>query len=189
MHYFERQFGLNATKLLPGEFYVTADDHVLTTVLGSCVAACILDTEAGIGGMNHFMLPDAGEGVVSGSARYGSYAMELLINDLLKAGARRGALAAKLFGGGNVLQSFTTNQVGTRNVEFVHAYLQAERIPVLAEDVLDVYPRKIFFFPRSGRALVRRLPPAVVAVDLADERAYGSRLRSEPVQGGVELFE
>ena len=188
IHYIDRHFEQEATRLLPGEYYVTAGDRLLTTTLGSCVAACIRDPDAGIGGMNHFMLPEAGDGVASSSARYGGYAMELLINDLLKLGARRSALVAKVFGGGNVLDSFTALNVGRRNVDFVHAYLDAEHIPLLAEDVLDSVPRKVYFFPRSGKALVRQLQPSMAAVDMAGERAYRKRLKVAPVEGEVELF-
>ena len=105
--YFDRSFKLETAKLLPGEYYVTDRNMMLVTVLGSCVAACVRDPRHGIGGMNHFMLPDVagdGDSPVSNSARYGTYAMEILINQLIKLGARREALEAKVFGGGNVLR-------------------------------------------------------------------------------------
>ena len=109
--YFDRHFESDAAKILPGEYYVTSQEIVLVTVLGSCVAACIRDTDSGIGGMNHFMLPDeGGREVVSSSARYGTYAMEVLINHLLKMGARRSQLEAKIFGGGAVMSSLTSSQ-------------------------------------------------------------------------------
>src|SRR5690606_10592835 len=127
-----------AMKLLPGEYYVTDGRLALVTVLGSCVAACIRDVDSGIGGMNHFMLPDeGGKDVVSSSARYGTYAMEILINHLLKSGARRNRLEAKVFGGGAVLASLSSSNVGTRNAEFVLKFLQTEKIPVVAQDLLD----------------------------------------------------
>jgi len=133
--------------------------------------------------MNHFMLPD-GEGTC---ARYGANAMELLINDLLKRGARRARLQAKAFGGGNVLRGFA-DPIGTRNARFVLDYLAAERIPLLAQDLGDIHPRKIAFFPQTGRALVRKLP-ATRERELADiERAYHERLSRAPASGSVELF-
>jgi len=187
-HYHERRFDVTAVKLLPGEYYVSGDDIVLTTVLGSCVSACLYDSGVGVGGMNHFMLPDAGEGVASSSARYGSYAMELLINELLKRGARRKSLEAKVFGGANVLRGFTENHVGMRNSKFVREYLAAERIRIVAEDLLDTHPRKIFFFPKTARVLVNSMPLAGATAALATESAYGKRLQSAPVQGDVELF-
>ena len=186
--YQDRQFDKPGIKLLPGEFYVSAEDVVLTTVLGSCVSACIRDPRLGIGGMNHFMLPD-GELNGGGSARYGSYAMEVLINELLKAGARRSGLEAKVFGGGAVLRSFTDSHVGQRNSQFVLDYLRAEHIPVLAQDLGDTCPRKIFFMPHEGRVMVRRLSTSIASRDLADESAYRSRLVAAPVSGGVELFD
>ena len=184
--YHERQFDLPAIKLLPGEFYVTGEAMALTTVLGSCVSACIRDRELGIGGMNHFMLPDSESG--GNSARYGSYAMEILINELLKLGASRRMLEAKVFGGGAVLKSLSESSVGARNVSFVLDYLKAERIPILAQDLGDICPRKIGYLPQSGRAMVRRLTVTTVGSELADESAYRRRLVAAPVAGSVELF-
>ena len=186
--YQDRQFERPGVKLLPGEFYVSGEDIVLTTVLGSCVAACIRDPRLGIGGMNHFMLPD-GELGGGSSARYGSFAMEVLINELLKAGACRSGLEAKVFGGGAVLRSFTDSHVGQRNAQFVLDYLKAERIPVLAQDLGDTCPRKVFFLPTEGRVMVRRLSTTLATRDLADESAYRSRITTAPVSGGVELFD
>lgn len=184
--YYDRQVDRPAVKLLPGEFYVTGEDLALSTVLGSCISACIHDPQAGVGGMNHFMLPDAEGGGTS--ARYGNYAMEILINELLKHGARRECLQAKVFGGGAVLKGFTDTNVGARNVQFVLAYLKAERIPVVARDLGDVCPRKICYLPVEGRAMVRRLTVAAVEPDLASESAYRSRLVVAPVAGSIELF-
>lgn len=192
--YFDRQFGMEAVKVLPGEYSVSLEDNVLVTVLGSCVSACLRDPLAGVGGMNHFMLPDTegGPGSAGGmSARYGSFAMELLVNELLKHGARRANIEAKVFGGGNVLRGFTSANVGTRNAAFVLDYLQTEHIHVAASDLLDNCPRKVHYFPRTGRVLVRRLATInteEVAQDLAAETTYGSRLRSNAVVGVVELF-
>ncbi len=119
--YFDRTFGCDAVKVLPGEYFVTTSDIVLVTVLGSCVTACVRDRDKGLGGMNHFMLPENGgeAGVLSSSARYGAYAMEVLLNHLLKLGARRSSLEAKVFGGGKVLASLAQAQVGEKNVDFV----------------------------------------------------------------------
>lgn len=149
-HYFDRNFNIDAAKILPGEYYVSARDMLLVTVLGSCVAACIRDPILGIGGMNHFMLPEGGgdqRNLLSNSARYGGYAMEVLINQLVKLGANRNRLEAKVFGGAAVLRAFTTVQVGEMNSQFVLEYLRTENIRVVAEDLLDIYPRKVYFFP------------------------------------------
>lgn len=188
MPYYDVQLQMDALKLMPADYVVTSKDIALSTVLGSCVAACMRDPVLRIGGMNHFMLPDGGDGDDT-SARYGSYAMELLINELLKAGARRERLEAKVFGGGNVLKSFTVNPVGTRNAEFVIAYLKAERIPVVAQDLGSIHPRKVWYIPATGKVLVRRLPHAHDTAIASEEIAYRNQLKQQPRAGGVELFD
>ena len=164
---------------------------VLVTVLGSCVAACIRDSQLGIGGMNHFMLPESvhePDNPLSSSARYGTYAMEVLINELIKLGARRNKLQAKVFGGGNVLRGFTATNVGERNAAFVLEYLKTENIPVAAQDLIDIYPRKVYFFPEDGRVLVRKLRSLHNSTIMKREGDYSRRLRSDGVAGDVELF-
>lgn len=159
-HYFDREFGLAAVKLLPGEYYVTSEDMVLTTVLGSCVSACVRDSSSGIGGMNHFMLPDEPEPGCQDSAaamRYGAHAMHVLLNELFRAGARRERLEAKVFGGGAVLAPMTLLNIGERNADFVLRYLQMEGVRVAAQDLRGKLPRRINFFPLSGRVTVRKL--------------------------------
>ncbi|MET0549707.1 MAG: chemoreceptor glutamine deamidase CheD [Xanthomonas sp.] len=189
MRYHDTRFQTTAAKLLPTQYLVVDDDTALTTILGSCVAACIRDPLLKIGGMNHFMLPD-GQSGDGAPARYGSYAMEVLINDLLKRGAARNRLEAKVFGGGNVLKGFTNNPVGTRNADFVLNYLKAEQIPVVAEDLRGIHPRKIWFFPGTGRVVVQRLPHAHEEAEIAAaESAVRARLAKAPVTGAVELFE
>lgn len=190
-HYFDPRLGCRAFKLLPGEYHVTRDDIVLVTVLGSCVAACIRDCENGIGGMNHFMLPEkAGDAAspLAASARYGAYAMEMMINALLKSGARRDRLEAKVFGGASVLKSLSHSNVGERNARFVLDYLALEQIRVAAQDLLDTAPRKVAFFPRSGRVLVRKLQPQTASAVLRREQEYRRRITDTPVAGDVELF-
>jgi chemotaxis protein CheD len=189
--YFERDFDRNAVKLLPGEFFVSGDDIVLSTVLGSCVAACMWDRNAKVGGMNHFMLPGevgrADADPVGLAGRYGVFAMEQLINELIKRGARKANLEAKLFGGGAVLKNFTALNVGERNAEFVLEFLRTEGIRVASQDLLDVFPRRVAFFPVSGRALCRKLPQADAAVASAEQQ-YKARLNTAKVDGDVELF-
>jgi chemotaxis protein CheD len=188
--YFDRNFNTDAVKILPGEYYVTGRDMVLVTVLGSCVAACIRDRVSGIGGMNHFMLPDNkdGGGPAGLAGRYGTYAMELMINQLMKSGARRSNLEAKVFGGGNVLRGFTVANVGQRNSDFVLDYLHTENIPVAAQDLLDIYPRKVYFFPMTGRTLVKKLRSVHNNTIVEREQQYIERIKSSDVQGDVELF-
>jgi chemotaxis protein CheD len=159
-HYYDRDVGAMAIKLLPSEYYVTTDDTVLTTVLGSCVSACILDTENGVAGMNHFMLPDDADSSPrdpTESMRYGAYAMDVLIRELVRAGARRERLQAKVFGGGAVLANMTTLNIGDRNADFVLRYLRAERIAVAAQDLRGSHARRVCFLPATGKAVVRKL--------------------------------
>ena len=188
LRYRDTRFQVQAAKLLPTQYLVVDDGTALVTVLGSCIAACVRDPLLQLGGMNHFMLPEGNVGD-GAPARYGSYAMELLINELLKRGASRRRLEAKVFGGANVLKGFTSNPVGTRNAEFVLAYLDAEQIPVVAEDLRGIHPRKVWFFPDSGRVMVQRLPHAHEAEVAATETAVRARLSGTPTSGGVELFE
>ena len=187
--YFDPTFGAEAVKVLPGEYFVTTTDMLLVTVLGSCVSACIRDKEKGIGGMNHFMLADSAEqSPYSASARYGTYAMEILINHLLKLGARRGNLEAKVFGGGRVMAALSSSNVGERNCSFVLDFLRTEGIFVAAQDLLDVYPRKVYFFPTSGRVLVKKLTRLHNDTLLRRESEYAARLTEAPVSGEIELF-
>lgn len=189
--YFDRTFDCDAAKILPGEFYFTNKDMLIVTVLGSCVSACIRDRVTGVGGMNHFMLPDTGgdaDNPVSASMRYGTYAMEVLISELLKAGAKRENMEAKVFGGGNVLRGFTAINVGERNAKFVLDYLKAERMRVIAEDLNDIYPRKVYFFPKTGKVLVKKLKVEHNDTLRKREQDYASRLKTTSVGGEVDLF-
>ncbi|MBO9357262.1 chemoreceptor glutamine deamidase CheD [Bordetella petrii] len=160
-HYFDSAFQCAAVKVLPNEYYVSAgEDLMISTVLGSCVAACIRDPQTGVGGMNHFMLPEGDtESPASATMRYGAYAMEVLINELLKAGAARERLEAKVFGGGAVLSAMQQLNIGERNARFVLDYLRTEGIPVLAQDLGDVHARRIGYFPRDGKVMVRKMAP------------------------------
>ena len=189
--YYDRTFDCDAAKSLPGEYFYTPKDMLIVTVLGSCVSACIRDRVSGLGGMNHFMLPDGGgdaSNPVSASMRYGTYAMEVLINDLLKAGARRENMEAKVFGGGAVLRGFTAMNVGERNAAFVMSYLKTEKMRVVAEDLNDIYPRKVYFFPRSGKVLVKKLMQTHNETLAKRELDYAKRLKVEPVGGDIDLF-
>jgi chemotaxis protein CheD len=192
-HYFDREFGLAAVKLLPGEYYVTSEDIALTTVLGSCVSACIRDSTSCIGGMNHFMLPDEADPVSSNTGtamRYGAYAMEVLVNELLRAGARRERLEAKVFGGGAVLANMTLLNIGERNADFVLRYLQMERIRIAAQDLRGTLPRRINFFPLSGKVAVRKLHQKDDALLVQrEEQELARDLSKQRVPGKVELFE
>ncbi len=189
--YFDRSLNMQAVKLLPGEFHVTNKDMVQVTVLGSCVAACIRDRINNIGGMNHFMLPDCGQDGPSQygvSARYGVYAMEILINELMKLGASRKSLEAKVFGGGNVMESLMSSNVGQRNADFVLEFLATEGIKVVAKDLVDIHPRKVYHFPSSGRVRVKKLMSLRNDTVAEREQDYSTRLIKSSSGGDVELF-
>ncbi|HJV59552.1 MAG TPA: chemoreceptor glutamine deamidase CheD [Albitalea sp.] len=183
--FFDAHFRNDAVKILPGEYFVHHEDILIMTTLGSCIAACLWDRHARVGGMNHFMLPE-GNG---DSGRYGSYAMELLINEMMKRGATRAGMEAKVFGGGQVISGMNTMNVGERNTSFVIEYLKTERIPILSKDVMDVYPRKVCFLPASGKAMVKRLAPANAEALAAQDRAAAQRALPATTGGGsVDLF-
>ena len=183
--FYDAHFKNDAVKILPGEYFVHHEDMLIMTTLGSCIAACIYDRHAKVGGMNHFMQRDgAGD-----SGRYGSYAMELLINEMMKRGASRMTMEAKVFGGGQVVNGMTTMNVGERNTAFVMDYLKTEHIPVVSKDVLDVYPRKVCFLPGSGKAMVKRLASTNTDTLLAQDRAAAQKAVPAVTGGGsVDLF-
>lgn len=190
--YYDRHFERHAVKILPGEYFVTSGDKMIVTVLGSCVAVCLRDKAIGIGGMNHFLLPNDGNnetGLLTESARYGVYAMELLINHLLKMGASRTRMEAKVFGGGNVLRGLKLNNVGQRNATFVLEYLHNESIPVVAKDLLDEFPRKVYFFPDTGNVLVKKIKTLHNTTIMDRESEYRMRVKFTPKSGDVELFD
>ncbi|AJY31827.1 cheD chemotactic sensory transduction family protein [Burkholderia thailandensis 34] len=190
--YFDREFGRQAVRVNPGGFAIASSDVMLATVLGSCVSVCMFDSAARVGGMNHFMLPGSGNGARNDSlsSLYGVNAMELLINGLLRRGALKWRLRAKLFGGGCVMQSLSDTRIGERNAAFVRAYLDAEGIRSVGGDMLGTRPRRVCYFPTTGRALCKRLVCGSDVADIAtSERAYdGDLARRLPVAGSVELF-
>ncbi|MFA7269539.1 MAG: chemoreceptor glutamine deamidase CheD [Sterolibacterium sp.] len=183
-----------AARILPGEYYVTKSEEAVSTTLGSCISACIRDRNSGIGGMNHFMLPaslkDEPEAWtatgLNTATRYGNYAMEHLINAILRNGGQRQNLEVKIFGGGRILANMT--DVGQRNINFVHEYLKTEGLPVIAEDVGDVFPRMVIYFPVSGMAKVKRLRSLHNNMIANQEKAYVDQLVQKPVAGEIELF-
>jgi chemotaxis protein CheD len=183
--FYEAHFKNEAVKVLPGEYFVHDEDLLIMTTLGSCIAACLWDRDRRIGGMNHFMLPDGGTSD-SDSGRYGSFAMELLINEMMKRGASRLSMEAKVFGGGAVIAGMNSINVGERNTQFVIDYLKTERIPIVSKDVLDIYPRKVCLLPASGKAMVKRLAPSNPDVLVAQDRAAAQK--ATPAGGSVDLF-
>jgi chemotaxis protein CheD len=183
--------GMLIAKLLPGDYYVTREDEVLDTVLGSCVSACIRNPRLKIGGMNHFMLPrpsgsgnDTWESLEGRATRYGTASMEQLINRILGAGGTRADLEVKIFGGGKVLSSLS--DVGIHNVTFVRDFLKQEGLKVTSEDVGDVCPRHVQYFPLTGRVRVRHLNSRVDVAN--EEQKYLKGLDKAPVAGEIDLF-
>ena len=188
--FYDAHFRNEAVKVLPGEFFVADEDLLVLTTLGSCIACCLWDREKRVGGMNHFLLPDSGAGSGGDSGRYGSFAMDLLIGELVKRGATRSTMEAKVFGGGAVISGMNTINVGERNTSFVLDYLRTERITVVSKDVLDIYPRKVCFLPATGKAMVKRLASANTEALAVLERAAAARATPAGSGGGgsVDLF-
>jgi chemotaxis protein CheD len=190
---YRKDVGQVVAKLLPGDFYVTQQDEMLDTVLGSCVSACIRNPRTAIGGMNHFMLPrpsghenDTWGSVAGRATRYGSASMEQLINRILAAGGTRRDLEVKIFGGGRVLSSLM--DVGNHNVEFVREFLRNEGLTVTSEDVGDTYPRHVQYFPQTGRVRVKHLNSTRHGDIASHEQQYLTGLEKQPVAGEIDLF-
>lgn len=192
--YLDRDHGIVAAKILPGEYYVTADNELITTVLGSCISACVRDKESGVGGMNHFMLPETtalkmqqGSNAVIGNAtRYGNFAMEHLINTILSNGGKRKNLELKVFGGGKIIP--TLSDVGKSNISFILDYIDQEGLLLLSQDLGDIYPRKVIYFPKTGKVGMKKIQDLHNDTIAQRERQYSRNIKDLPVEGEVELF-
>ncbi len=191
--YWDPVHTLHAAKILPGEFYVTTNEEMVVTVLGSCISACIRDPLFGIGGMNHFMLPgDIGQASQAwgdeavASTRFGIHAMECLINEILKHGGSRKNLEVKVTGGGKILAQMT--DIGARNIRFVQDFIRAEGLKLLAEDLGDIYPRKVYYFPLTGKLRIKKLRTLHNQTIIERETSYQRELTHQPAGGEVELF-
>lgn len=190
--HYSREFQAVAIKVFLGGFLVSDDPNVmLVTTLGSCVAACVWDPEARVGGMNHFLLPaipDTESAIsIDEATRYGSVAMERLINGVLKAGARRERLEVKVFGGARVIDS--SMDIGDLNAAFVLDYARREGFRVTGRDLGGVHPRRVHWFPTEGRALRRLLTPTRITETLREEMDYRRSLREKSQDGEVEMFD
>jgi chemotaxis protein CheD len=185
-------YGAYSARLNPGEYYVTKNDEAIYTTLGSCISACIRDRTNGIGGMNHFMLPASAEegswkaAGLGSATRYGNFAMEHLINEILKNGGSRQNLEVKLFGGGRIIANMT--DVGLRNISFARDYIETEGLRISSEDVGDVFPRMVVYFPLSGKVKVKRLRSLHNNVIVEQETQYLQTIEKKPVSGDIELF-
>jgi chemotaxis protein CheD len=191
--HWDAQLGASVAKLMPGEYYVTRHDELIFTTLGSCVSACVRDIKLGVGGMNHFMLPLSnstskgawGDDLVSSATRYGNVAMERLINDILKIGGQRANLEFKLMGGGKVLDMAL--DVGACNIDFIREYLKTEGFQISAEDLGDVFARKVYYSPASGKVRAKRLTANVNRAVFERERD-SAPTKTDIESGSVELF-
>ncbi len=192
--YWDKEFDLVCAKILPGEYYVTTDNEGITTVLGSCISACIRDKETGVGGMNHFMLPETNEhklnagleSVVGNATRYGNYAMEHLINMILAHGGKRKNLEVKLFGGGKIIP--TLGDVGQKNINFSLEYIDTEALKLVSKDLGDIYPRKVIYFPKTGKVRMKKIKDLHNETIASREKQYRSSIKDIEVVSDVELF-
>lgn len=179
--------GMVVVKLFSGDCYVAKQPgEMLVTILGSCIATCIRDPLAGIGGMNHFLLPGDGEDSSGTATRYGAYAMEQLINEIIKAGGSKNRLEVKVFGGGNVIKN--SAQIGSRNAAFVKEFLAKESLQIVSADLEGIYPRRVHYYPDTGTVRMRKLQARADIGVIKHETAYRSQMVETPVEGDIDLF-
>jgi chemotaxis protein CheD len=192
--FFDPRFGTNVVMVLPGRHYVTTkSDEMIVTLLGSCVAACVRDPVAAVGGLNHFLLPESDSGqwgkTVDAAMRYGNHAMETLINDIIKLGGSRSRLEIKVFGGGNIIESASATTVGQKNVEFIQHYLANEGLTIAAKHLGGKKPRRIHYFPMTGKVQMRVLERTADKDLFKKEMTYRSQIQIEDDSGDAELFD
>jgi chemotaxis protein CheD len=186
----DTRFPYEIAVILPGEYFVSREPMVVYTVLGSCISVCLRDPLVGIGGMNHFMLAaptsEGGQDNWVDSGRYGSFAMEMLINEILKRGGRKDRLEAKVFGGGKIYDG--AMDIGAKNAAWALDYLERESVPLLKANVGDVCPRKVYFFTDSGKVLLKKLDRLVAKAIAEEEGQYQTKLQHAPAQSEITLF-
>ncbi len=193
--YWDRRMNLAAAKILPGECYVSDKGEMIVTVLGSCVAACVRDTQIGVGGMNHFMLPVQSSdraierhNLADSALCYGNWAMEFLVNEIIKRGGRKDRMEVKVFGGGRVLSGMTNIEIGARNISFILEYLEKEGLDIEAKDVGSDCPRKVLYFPDTGAVKMKRLRTRANTTVERREKEYMDSMTVKPKSCDVELF-
>lgn len=190
--YWDPRMSTVAAKILPGQCYVSRQGEMIVTVLGSCIAACIRDKRVGVGGMNHFMLPirngSRSDSAITSELAYGNWAMEYLLNEIMKAGGRKNNLEIKLFGGGRVLEHLKQADIGARNIEFVKDFLLKEGLSVVAEDLGSTCPRKVLYFPDTGAVKLKRMMTQANDTVRRREREYYDSIVKKPDSGDIELF-
>ena len=187
----DNRFPHEIASILPGEYFVSKEPMVVYTVLGSCISACIRDPIVGVGGMNHFMLPEpkvGGSDSWGESTRYGSYAMESLINEILKRGGLKSRFEIKLFGAGKIYEG--NIDVGANNAKWVIGYLKSEGLATVKTDLGDVCPRKVYYFTDSGRVLMKKIEHVKNKTIFERENQYAAQIKQreqQPVED-VTLF-
>ena len=196
--YWDKVHQVWSAKILPGELYVSTHGEMISTVLGSCISVCIRDKNKGIGGMNHFMLPQDsefsserwGDNQATSASRYGNWAMEYLINAILKRGGEKKNFEVKIFGGGQMMAKMT--DIGQKNILFVYKYLSDEQLKIEASDVGDVFARKVLYFPDTGNVKLRRIKDlkndTIIRREIAYEKFVSVDNQSKPSADNIELF-
>jgi len=175
-----------SVKVKPGEFYVTREDMVISTVLGSCISVCIFDPQRGFGGMNHFMLPDTHTGeALDRPLRYGFFAMEQLVNELMKHDCRREFMQVKVTGGARMNGN---SVIGSQNIDFINEYVEQEGLNLTAIDVGGDQARQVVFFPSQGRMLVNKLSHREDLHLIDEEKVYRDKVDLSLDDTSVELF-
>jgi len=185
---YDPQTGMDIVKIFSGDWYVTDKaNEMVATILGSCVAACIRDPVLGVGGMNHFLLPgDTNNVPENEAARYGVFAMESLINGILKKGGQKNRLEIKVFGGGNVIKN--SAKIGSKNAAFVRSFLKNEGLKITSEDLEGEYPRRVHYYPSTGKVMLRKLQRKDDMKIIEQEKAYQQKIVAKPVEGDIDLF-
>lgn len=184
--FYDEREHVNVVKIFSGDWYVsTQGNEMLATILGSCVSACIRDPIAGVGGMNHFLLPGEADSQTSDSARYGVYAMESLINGILKSGGRKDRFEVKVFGGGNVINN--SARIGSKNAAFIRNFLSKEGFRIASEDLEGDHPRRLHYYPDTGKVMMRTLRRKEDMAVVAEEARYTKSI-SKPIESDIELF-
>ena len=183
----DKKYNICGYRIMPGEYTVANNKAWIHTLLGSCVSACLRDPKTGIGGVNHFLLPDV-SCPSHDSGHYGLNAMELLINAIMNYGGQRNRLVAKIFGGASVIQGVSIN-VGYKNASFIKHFLETERIPIEAEDIGGERARNIYFQPASGKVYVRYAGKHTSEVFADTENSYFNKVKKEEPESTISYFD
>lgn len=179
---------LYVTNIFSGEYYVTeGPKEMICTILGSCVAVCVHDPIAKVSGMNHFLLPGNEEAPFS--PKYGIFAMEYMINEVLKRGGLKKRLIVKIFGGAKIHNQTYSLNIGERNIAFIREYLANEGLNIIASDIGGTHPRKIYFMGDTGKVMVNKIRQlAVVNKVVEEEDLFAKSIKQSPYKGSIELF-